>query len=190
MKNLSYISFALFIVTFLQGCAIDTKYHGYHENSPSFQRMLLTKYEGGYEDKKIKENQYEVDYTGYYGNYEDFISLALLRSSQIALQENKPYFSVLPRKEMVSTLFVNGNRFKTSTKYSSVIFLLDKDQDSESFVFNSSAICHVLVEIRNSNHNPLPEEIKCGNDVAKNLKTNNHEKLLKLYKARSDRSVH
>ena len=186
MKNLSYISFALFIVTFLQGCAIDTKYHGYHENSPSLKRMLLTKYEGGYEDKKIKENQYEVGYVGYYGSYEDFINLSLLRSSQIALNENKPYFSVLPKKTKVSTLLVNGTRFKTSTKYSAVVFLLDKNQDNKNFTFNSSAICHTLVEIRNSNHDPLPEEIKCGNDISKNLRDSNYDEMLKLYKAKPD----
>ena len=166
----------------LQGCAIDKKYHGYHEDKVSIQGMFLTKYEGGYSDRKISDSHYEISYRAFYGTHEDSIDLALIRSSQIAIENNKKYFSVLPKKIEANSLSINRNNYKTDIKYTLIINLLDNDKRTEEITFNTSEICQILVKKRNLNHDPLPSDIDCGKEISMNLAEISEKKLSKLYK--------
>ena len=148
--------------------------------------MFLTKYEGGYSDRKIGDNHYEISYRAFYGTHEDFIDLALIRSSQIAMENNKRYFSVLPKKIEVSWL--GRNHYKTSLKHTLIVKLLDNDKSTAETAFDTSAICQILVKKRNLNHDPLPADIDCGKEISMNLVEISEKKLSKLYKTISTKS--
>lgn len=171
MKKLTLI----LTIIFLQSCT--NKYAPYYYVN------------GGYSEKETKKDLYLVKYNSWHLiDYVKTTNLALLRSSQIAIDKGVNYFEANPFG-MSSKANYNRTtkvRNEIDREISILVNLNPKNKNSE-IVFNSQALCKILLE-KEYNKEDFTNEINCGNE-AKKYEIEKTKKQLESYHQNFERII-
>lgn len=118
----------------------------------------------GYSYRNIKPDLYYLS-TNYLGNEAYNIDFLLLKASQLAIQNDKPYFMVFPHQRTIN----NNVRFT----YSTFVNLVDKKRNL-SLEFDSFATCQSL---KQKYLKDLNEEVDCKKPAKESVLETNQEKI-------------
>lgn len=105
MNNFYYKFLGFLLISFiLSGCATSYQPNGFT---------------GGYSETKLADDMYNITFQGNgYASKERVYDFALLRASDITLENSYKFFSILSQEKETSTDYVNIQNYNTYTKTS------------------------------------------------------------------------
>lgn len=140
---------------------------------------------GGYSDKKLKEDVYLIKYKSYrLTDYKKTTDLALLRASEIAIKNNKSHFEANPIKEESRYSINNytGQRRDNEREIQIAANLNPKNKNSE-ITFNSYAICNLFSNEKTGyTEEDFPNQLDCKKEIGKSIINKTTKKLDNYYK--------